>query len=321
MNNLNNDQFVDEELDINFDLLGIFKRRYLHLLFGVSVGLVLAFFYFSRQVPIYESELAILVGQRSGDLASTGFQDGAESSTVQQEVLSTHMELFGSRKIISEAIDKQNVPLTVQQVQGNLTVSVGGSGSAKNASLLHASYRDDDPERAAKVLHWIFDSYHEYIDEKSRNVGTEAAQLIANSLVECERNLKLADQEYRDHVKSIPALVTSDLEGNDRIEDVHRIRLAHIESQLSHIREELAQTRSRRAVIREFALGKKPSDVSDMEVMSLLTEAELGRLQSFIEMAYMRSRETPDELVSREVNRNTANIETQKLLEIDEPQG
>lgn len=314
----------DDGLDIEIDVLGILQRRYSLIIFGVFLGLLGAGLFYATQVPMYESELAVHVGQRSSELTSTGREDGT-GSLVAEQTLATHMELFASRRIIDEAIRKENLtPLLelkedekpVDVVLKRLEVTHGGKGLAKGANILRATYRDTDPDNAATILAAIFNAYKDYIDSQSRSVSAEAAELIAKALVENETAVKDADAAYRANIAQLPALVSTRNDGRDQVEDVHRMRLVNIESELATVRANLAEARSRYAVIGDFLRTRNPEELSDAEVMALLNEREVRRLMAFVDIATNRAFETTDEQRSRAVTSESTRAEYDKLLEL-----
>ena len=317
-------QADSDQLDINLDVIGIVKRRYPLIMLGILIGTVVAAIYYLQQAPIYESTLTVLVGQRSSELTSTGKGDAEGSNMVQDGILSTHMELFTSRKIINQAITEHQLVLSsasseggspVDRVRSNLTVNKGGAGLAKNASILKATFRDGDPENAVKVLTAVYESYKKYIDSQSKNVGEDAAELIAKAQIKNEEELRQADEEYRKFVQSVPAFITSNSLGSDSLSDIHRVRLNKIEDELAVIRSTLAETRSRYTVIKERTAGKKPEDIKDSEVMALLSEKEVGRifgLMNVLKDDYQSSTQQLNTVMRTE----NARTEYQKLVDL-----
>ncbi|MDV6032230.1 MAG: polysaccharide biosynthesis tyrosine autokinase [Phycisphaera sp. RhM] len=280
---------ADDAAELNIDLLGIVRRRFHLIMLGILVGATCATIYFVKQKPIYESQLAVLVGQLSSEMASTGVRGTSDGAvTMQDEILSTHIELFGSPKVLQQAIDRAKLNRSVGQLRGGLSISKGGQGAGASASILRATYRDGDPEVAAKVLQAIFDSYQLYIDGQSHDVGAEAVELIAKAQDQNEVALQKADQEYRDFVASVPALLNVSGSGVGNLEDIHRTRLKSIEGELANVRTALASARSRRLVIADAVKGKNPEDLTDAEVMTLLTEEDIARLQTLISIAKER---------------------------------
>ncbi len=302
----------DDQLDIDLDLLGILRRRYALIATGVLIGGILAALFYFQQTPIYESELVVLVGQRSSELASTGKGSVEGASSIQEEILSTHMELLGSHKIVGDAIRNDGLGMSVIDIQENLSITKGGEGLAKNASVLKATYQDPNPERAAQILQSVFDSYQNYIESQSRNVGEEAAELIAKALQANEQELRKSDQEYRDFIQSMPALVST-RNGNEELRDVHSIRLSKLEEELAAIRQSLAESRARHAVIKNQASGRKPEDLTESDVMALLSEKEIARIMAFVSIT---NGETNEQQLSKLKSQESTRLEYARLIEL-----
>lgn len=306
-------QSIDENDDddgIDLDVLGILRRRYHLIALGLFVGVTLAAIYYAQQIPVYQSSLSVLVGHRSADInsASTGtLLEGA--TTMQSDILATHTELFRSPKILAQAIEKGNLNRSVGELSGNLSVSVGGQ-----ASILNASYKDTNPDDAAKILQAIYDSYQLYTNDQSRNVGLEAAELIANAQVANEESLRKADAEYRHFIANMPAQINASQDGSAQLQDIHQQRLSLIESELSGVRRSLAELKSRRARIIEFVRGRMPEEIPDSEVLAMLTPEELSRLEAFVTLNAKRTGDDDDARLAAFLTSQTNRIEYDRMM-------
>ncbi|QEG01040.1 Tyrosine-protein kinase wzc [Stieleria maiorica] len=308
---------ADDGAELNIDLLGIVRRRFHLIMLGLLVGSTCATIFFVKQKPVYQSSLAVLVGQLSTKVAATGVRDASDGAvTMQEEILSTHVELFGSPKILKQAIERESLGRSVGQLQRGLSISTGGEGAGSAASLLKATYKDEDPEVAARVLQAIFDTYQNYVEGHSENVGAEAAELIAKAQLRNEMDLRKADEEYRNFVASVPALVNVSGSGVGTLEDVHRARLKSIEEELASVRRVLAETRSRRSVIAEAVDGKAPEEITDADVMTLLSDTEVTRLQALISIKKQRQPGSAGESESQAIARSSRQSAAQRLLEL-----
>ncbi len=290
-------------------------RHIPHIMLGVLIGSTLATIYFFQQVPVYESELTVLVGQRSSELASGNDSRNGGSPVGQNDILATHVELMTSRKIIEGAITRAGLPVSIEQVSENLHVSKGGSGASANAGVLKASYHAADPNIATKVLQAVFDSYFAYIEDRSRNVGDEAAELISNSLVQTEKELKEAEARYREYIESCPATVVGD---DGRVENVHATRLQKLESELAEVRQSLTRLQSRFSVIKDFARGRKPEDLTALDIMTVLEQQDMERLMTIanLNIEARKRAESGTDAASQEAARTVAAYE-QKLIELN----
>jgi len=273
-NDLDDSNIGSDGLELKIDFLGLLKRRYPLVVLGCVVGCLGAAIYYSQQIPSYRSNLAVHVGQRHAELSSA--EKGANGGlTMQDQVLETHLELLMSPKVISRANDL----LSSNEDSSGLRVNPSRlvvSRSIKGASTIMASYSDTNPENAVKILSAVYETYKDYIDSKSKNISTEAADLIARSLVENENAVRAADEEYRAVIALIPALVDND----GRIQDVHRTRLASIESELATVRSSIGSALYRKQVITSFLARKQEDEISDLEVVSLFDEKDFARFSN-----------------------------------------
>ncbi|MEM1226960.1 MAG: polysaccharide biosynthesis tyrosine autokinase [Planctomycetota bacterium] len=307
----------DDDFDVDLDLLGILRRRYHLIALGLFIGAALACLFFVKQVPIYESNLAVLVGHRSADLNSASAGSLIEgATTIEDVILSTHMELFRSKKVIDKAIEVARLDRSTGDVFENLSVGRGGEGAAENANILTANYRDEDPETAAKILQAIYESYFSYVDNQSRSIGAEAADLIANAQLRNEETLREADKAYRDFLASMPALVDTDQEGSATLRDVHRVRLSQLEGELAEVRTTLARSRSRREMILHFVANRRPEEIPDAEVMAILTPDEIARLSALVSLAKGDQVDQEALIMSRYLTQQSAQLEYNKMLEL-----
>lgn len=296
-------------LELNLDLIGIIRRRFHHITVGMLLGVTAATIYSLRQEPLYESKLSVLVGQRSSELASTGVRDTDDGAvTLQDKLLSTHIELFRSPKILARASEEHQLSQGAGELLGGLEVK-----KSPNASILIASYQHSDPQVAATTLQAIFETYHQYVENQSRTVGVDAAKLIAEAQAENERDLRQADREYREFVASVPAL----MDASGRSDDVHRKRLDTIESELAGVRRALSEARSRSEAIGETIERVAPEELSDALVMTLLREEDISRLNAVIQLDERRkSIVQKDESIDSILKRQSKQAEFQRLMDL-----
>ena len=304
---------ADEESEdsIDFDLLGIVRRRFHWIALGALIGVTCGAIFYVKETPIYESRMSVLVGQLSTKMATTGVRDASsDTASLGEELLATHVELFQSPRVLADAIKRGQLNRDAGELRANLSVGKGGT-----ASILNASYRDPDPERAVRILNAIFEAYEAYFDSQTRNVGAEAAELIANAQEKNETELRKADQEYRDFVASVPALVSVSGSGVGALQDVHRTRLQSIENELASVRQDLAAAKSRRQVIVEACRGKQAADMSDAEVMSLLSDDDVARLELVINIGQKRT-STQSSSLEETVAGEAYRAKSKKMLEL-----
>lgn len=270
------------------------RRRWPQIFFGLFVGLALSAIYYAVTPPIYESEIEILVGQRSSEVTNNGTISGANASgdAIQEDQLATHLRLFVSRRLLSETIKSKDLAKLdsfkkasengcnpIDHIIKHIEVQSGGEGSARNAMVLRACYRDPDPEHAAIVLNAIYESYRDYVESHGQNSTKQAVDLIEQARKTHEQELDTADLEYRAFVKSVPVLIDG-----ANVQDIHKDRLAKLETELSKVTTSLAESRSRLEVI-ESHLSSRIGNEDSIDHLALLSQTEVNRLKLFLDMA------------------------------------
>src|SRR6056297_1491730 len=100
------DESADVKTSTEIDLLGMLRRRWANIIVGVIAGVALSSLYYFSTTPVYESQIEILVGQRSSELTNNGTMTRADASgdAIHEDQLATHMRLLVGRKILAEAI-------------------------------------------------------------------------------------------------------------------------------------------------------------------------------------------------------------------------
>ncbi|MGV3484944.1 MAG: polysaccharide biosynthesis tyrosine autokinase [Planctomycetaceae bacterium] len=321
--NANDIETSDAALQIN--LFATIKRRWEYVAFGTCLGIALAALYFYTATPMYQSDIEILVGQRSSELTNSGTISGAHASgdAIHEDQLATHMRLFVGRSLLAEAIRagklnelasfrhaaSEGINL-IDYLHDNLTVKRGGEGSARDAMVLRASFRDPSPADAATVLTAVYESYRNYVESHSENSSDQAVQLIEDARETHEKELATADDEYRQFIQSVPALI----EG-DKLKDVHKDRMEKLETELNTVRNELAAQKSRLEVIEAYMAENPSGDSSQMNHLALLSQKEVERLKLFLEMT---RGEVQSEAFQAEqpMRQEAARVQYNRLLEL-----
>jgi len=276
------------------DVWALIRRRKWLIVFGMVAGLALSCLYYYQATPIYESEVQILVMPKDSNLPTPS---GARGGQIQQEsleedVLSTHIALFRSPRIVREALEKhdlKSLPSIARVVAaggdpagriiGGLEVGKGGEGEAKNARVLSATFRSPVPEECEVVLNALVESYQDFLGQTFRDTSTEAVELITKAKSELGEELEERETAYREFRKEVPLI----WKGEESL-NVHQMRLAKIEEALSIADEEYTQTKARLEVIEEALSSEDAASYSDLDKLALLGASDAGRLKLLIDV-------------------------------------
>ncbi len=314
---------------IDLDVVGILRRRLKHIIFGICLGAVMGLAYYYCTTPMYESELEILVGQRSSEMTSRGTADDsyASGATIQEDILATHLDILTSKRVLASAIEEGNLSelysfrkaadnsiSPVQHILNRLEVGRGGDGPVADANVLTARYSDQRPDDAKKVLDAIYAAYENYVKGQWSNHSKEAADLIQKAQLTHEKELATADKEYRLFMQSVPVLV----EG-DQMRDVHHDRLKALETELGDVRSQIADALSRTDVIENYMVDLTRTKTTDLDRLALLSQNEVQRLKLFMEMT--RGDFHDQEFVAQQPIRNeAAKAQYNRLLDLYQKQ-
>ncbi len=322
---LTTDESVSEGSALEINIFSAIRRRWEYVLFGLGLGVGLALLYHFTATPMYESNIEILVGQRSSELTNSGTMTGAHASgdAIQEDQLATHMRLFSGRLMLADAIEKGGLKnlesfRDVIAQGGNpidfllkhLSVKRGGEGTARDAMVLRATFTDPNPESAAQVLAAVYTSYRDYVESHSENTSEQAVELIEEARKNHESELADADTEYREFIQSVPIL----LDG-EKVQDIHKDRMIKLESELNIVRNNLAEQQSRLEVIESYLTEQGGAKLGQMDHLALLSQKEVERLKLFLDMT--RGEATSEAFQAEQpIRAEAAKTQYNRLLEL-----
>ena len=270
------------------DLFGILRRRKGFVILGTLLGLMAAGLYLTLTPPTYRAEMEILVGQKSADLVKgANAQASVEGVDADEDVLSTHIQLMTSRRIIKAAVENHhlaNVPSiataidegipVVAYITNQLYVTKGGSGVAKDAHILRATYDDPSNEDCALILRAIFDEYKSYLSEHFNSTSSQAIEMLTNMANDTAEDVRKAEKALTERLGSSRLMWDG-----QKATNIHKTRLEKIEEDLLDLTETEAEITSRLAIISDFVENTDPEAVSDFDRLALLSEKEVARLK------------------------------------------
>ena len=273
------------------DVCALANRRRLLIAFAVVICVVLAVL-IRFLLPIkYEASGVILVKKKDANLAAEGVEGRGElEGKLVEDILATHMVILASPKIVSRALEKENLADlasvtsalradqdAVDYVVDNLTVSRGGTGQAKTAHVLTLSIKHTSADDAAKLLRAVFESYQAYVAETYQDVGKEAATLIDQARGEIGDELKQKQAALRENRETAPLLWN----GEDAL-NVHQSRLDQHEAELAAFILREARVQSRLEVIQERLQSRKSQQLTDFDRLALISEEDSERLSRLV---------------------------------------
>ena len=309
----------------SLDVLGALRRRQwlIGSCFIMCVGMALLYQF--TTVPKYRAELQIMVLQRDSSLPAAGVSDSSDVDGISlaDNVLATHMQLFTSRRILKDAIERFGLGKLdsissrirsgqdpVKFLQDEIDVAAGGEGAARDANVLVARYADPSPEDCATVLNAVLASYQDFLGDSFANTSTDALKLLIKTRDELEDQIATAETKYVRFQSQAPVLWDGQKSTN-----IHQKRLEMLEEELASVRTRQSETKARLQVIEEQLGDRDTQTLNDIDSLALLSETETERLKLFLQI-------TRGDIYSEEfqaaqpVRTATANAQYQELLSL-----
>ena len=197
-----------ESIDLNFiDYLSIVKRRWVPALSifaaTVAVGILAA----SSLKLTYQAEGRLLFKNSNYKVVGPNLIpnniEGSAAGDLKplvstQNPLSTQMEIMSAHTLLQQTIDKLKLknnhgePLNVAEFQSALTIKLVGG-----ADILQISYKNRDPQIAAKVVNTLMQLYIENDLHANQAEAESARQFMARQLPQTQRSLSQAEIAVR----------------------------------------------------------------------------------------------------------------------------
>lgn len=155
----------------------------------------------SRQAPVYESEVRILVTPVTGS--------GTVSAPVPDPNLATESELIDSvavAEIVAEALDFAGPP---RQLLDNLSVD-----QPTDTEILAVAYRHPDPAEAQRRAGAFADAYLQFRTETVTEVLLESAEGIEGQIAVLRQQLNAVERQLRNMSEDDPSFGARESEAN-----------------------------------------------------------------------------------------------------------
>jgi succinoglycan biosynthesis transport protein ExoP len=276
-----------EQVPALLGILAMLRRRKGLLVFGLLIGLGAGALYYFQAKRIYRSEVLILVERKDANLAAGGTEGSDfERNAMNEDLLSTQMEILRSRRVVTDAIEAHGLatlPSIVAEkkkdqdaadyIIDQLSVTRGGEGQAKTAHVLCARFECTSRPDADQVLGAIVESYRKFLGDTFQVTSQEAVKLIGEAEDHLKNELQAAEDAYQTFCLASPLLVNDDSTTNLAQESLKTIDKKLTESRLAY-----AETKARLAVIDEQLSRPEASEYTNADLLALLSKDEAVRI-------------------------------------------
>jgi uncharacterized protein involved in exopolysaccharide biosynthesis len=236
------------------DIWNFVRRRRFWIVGGILLGIAAAVGVHFLLPVVSEAQAKILVIKKDANLPAEGAANGTEfEGSVVEDILSTHMEILSSPRIIARALTSASLMElpsvlaelkddqdSVDYVKEQLEITRGGEGQAKAAHVLNVTFSHPNPEDAARILDAVIESYRQFVDETFQNVGTEAVSLISQASKDLTEDLEQKHLVLLEHREQAP-LLWNDAES----QNIHQTRIDQYTSELATLNVRKARLEAR----------------------------------------------------------------------------
>ncbi|MEL6897958.1 MAG: polysaccharide biosynthesis tyrosine autokinase, partial [Planctomycetota bacterium] len=243
---------------------------------------------------LYESRSKVLVSVKNVGMGG----DGGSETVMDEDILSNHMELLLSRKIVGEALDradpdapqrtllelpsiKSELSATkdaVDFVLGRLELTKGGGGGAKSARSLLIQLSHPDAADAEKILTAVVARYERYLIEQVESRMGRATEVVRQLRDDSEAELVAAEEAHLKYRQQAPLFFQGEGSSNiyqeryrglqDEMLDVD-IQTSSLETRLEKVRDSLE------------TMDSSGDPVDNLDKLALIDSASLERLGVF----------------------------------------
>ncbi len=187
-----------EQVDIQ-KYLQVLQRRWLPVVGIFSVSVSLGCLYALSLKPSYKAEGSLMIKtNRTSSLAGLPEDIGRLESLSQNEnPLETQVRVVASNPVLEKTIQSLNL----KDAKGTLPIPTLATKlkieGIKGSDVIQISYKDDNPDLAAKVVNQVIDNYMNLNIEANQNDALIAKGILVKELPNAERNVRGAELELR----------------------------------------------------------------------------------------------------------------------------
>jgi capsular exopolysaccharide synthesis family protein len=273
------------------DTWAMVRRRKGLLLFGLVVGVGLAYLYYEHATPVFETQVQILVMPKDAQVPSSKGDLQSEHRYLDDRLLQTHALLIQSRRLVKAAVEKRHLetlPSFARQdgldvagmIMAQLDVGKGGKTTNRDAHVLRVTYRSAHPEDCAPVLNALVESYQDFLGRTFKDTSVEAVNLITQAKHDLEDELRAGEQAYREFREQSPLMI-----GNRDTTNLPAQRLVEIDHLLMAAKSQYAEVSAQLLVVEDALRNPQQfKNFDDLQRLTVLGEKDITRLNTLMNL-------------------------------------
>ena len=283
-----------EEIDLQ-KYVQVVQRRWLAVVGVFGVIVTAASVYAFSLKPVYKSEASLLINRTNNTSSLTGLGGNLgtiEAVALQGSLLETQAKMVTSVPVMQETIkslklkDQKGKLLTIKALSSKLKVDVAKGTDA----ILQISYADNDPEKAAKIVNKVIDTYVATNISENQSEAVMARQFLLKQLPASEGSVRQAELTLRNFKEQNNILILQQeaLNAVDIISKLeaeitnNKAELVEINAHLRNLRRQTKSADSQQAVT--------SADLSQIRgTQDVLTQLQTAESQLKVERTRLQS--------------------------------
>ncbi|HEX6985298.1 MAG TPA: polysaccharide biosynthesis tyrosine autokinase, partial [Planctomycetaceae bacterium] len=208
----------------------LMRRKWL-LLFGLALGAGLGYLYYTRQPPVFQSSVRLLVTQSRPPMATT---DGNYRESAPAQDLATQCVTITGSVVITSAVD--DFGLADKPGFGSreaaLAKLANGLSAAPvqlertNTSVVEVSYRGATPGECREALESVLGAYRKFLGDSYEVVSDETLREFSDGQKKLLAELDTLNKEYAEFRSGVPLLG----QGKDMV-NPYAVRLTEVDAE------------------------------------------------------------------------------------------
>lgn len=240
-----------EQVDIQ-KYLQVLQRRWLPVVGIFSISVTLGCLYALSLKPSYKAEGSLMIKtNRTSSLAGLPEDIGRLESLSQNEnPLETQVRVVASNPVLEKTIQSLNLKdakgqlLPIRALAGKLKIE-----GIKGSDVIQLSYKDNDPQLAAKVVNQVIDNYMKLNVEANQNDALTAKEILVKELPNAEQIVRNAELKLRSF-KEINKVIVLDQQATAAVDAISKLesQISQTKAQLTNVIGRLEKLRSQAQV-------------------------------------------------------------------------
>ncbi len=189
---------------VQFDFLGMIRRRKWYLIGSLCFSLALGLAYISQVQPAYQVEARILVQHVDSPLD----QGHRPKERDRRDFLATQAEIISSPAVVKKAADSLGLTAEGSEAENPVSSILAAMvvRPVLGTNVLSIQFTGTDADQTVATVDAIIAAYREYLRTNQHNSHIEVLRMLGENEKEMRNELQALEEEYREIRRQSPLL-------------------------------------------------------------------------------------------------------------------